>query len=264
MVIYAVSRLALSWVVSAEHFAPTDLIDPRSHRLRKWVIKWGLRPSFNSLLGTATPAIGNFDHGRDELERESRQRRDHVNEHKADQPSVALCPMATVTAQYHISLARALPAQLQRFLARYPHPSILPSSAAASAATTNEPQSLATDASSAAATATAGPDARASSQSQSSSPSPWPTFYQQATPNPFLPTKNPETGRWRPPVYSARRQAQLAKLARAHSVESLLPWTKKLADVRLAQRVEFGLRVKGTGVGQRVKGHKFERELIPK
>lgn len=57
---------------------------------------------------------------------------------------------------------------------------------------------------------------------------------------------------------------QLVKLAREHGVEELLPQTNKGTEYQLAQRVEHGLRVKGTGVGQRVKGHIHERHMIAK
>ena len=124
-----------------------------------------------------------------------------------------------------IELARALPPRLQTFLARYPSPKILP----------------------------AGVDPEAAK-----------TPYQQDTPNPFLPTKHPVTGRWHDPVYSLRRQAEIVKLARENGVEELLPYTPKGTYERLQKRVELGLRVKGTGVGQKVKGHKHERQMIAK
>ncbi|GBE83879.1 hypothetical protein SCP_0509360 [Sparassis crispa] len=41
--------------------------------------------------------------------------------------------------------------------------------------------------------------------------------------NPFLPHKNPDTGRWAPPKYSLRRQAELIKKARASNTLNLLP-----------------------------------------
>lgn len=67
------------------------------------------------------------------------------------------------------------------------------------------------------------------------------------------------TGRWHDPKFSLRRQADLVKLARAHGVEELLPHTVKGTEERLRRRQENGLRVKGTGVGQRVKGKESER-----
>ncbi|KAK3180653.1 54S ribosomal protein L25, mitochondrial [Lecanicillium sp. MT-2017a] len=91
-----------------------------------------------------------------------------------------------------------------------------------------------------------------------------PTVYQEERPNPFRFYKNKATGKWQDPVYSARRQAELVKLARDHGVEELLPETTKATDYRLAHRVEHGLRVKGTGVGQKVKGRIHERHMISK
>lgn len=90
------------------------------------------------------------------------------------------------------------------------------------------------------------------------------TPYQEERPDPFRFVKHPNTGRWQDPVYSQRRQAELVKLAREHGVEELLPETNKGTEFRLAQRVEHGLRVKGTGVGQKVKGHIHERHMIAK
>lgn len=79
--------------------------------------------------------------------------------------------------------------------------------------------------------------------------------------NPFLSHKNPKTGAWHPPIYSNRRQAELVKIAASYGVEELLPYSPKKTEERLKKRVELGLRVKGTGVGQKVKGHKWERTL---
>lgn len=90
------------------------------------------------------------------------------------------------------------------------------------------------------------------------------TAFQEARPNPFKVYKNPMTNKWQDPVYSQRRQAQLVQMAREHGVEHLLPETRKGTEYRLAHRVEHGLRVKGTGVGQSVKGHIHERHMIAK
>ncbi|KAK7408969.1 54S ribosomal protein L25, mitochondrial [Neonectria punicea] len=90
------------------------------------------------------------------------------------------------------------------------------------------------------------------------------TFYQEERANPFRFYKHPVTGRWQDPVYSQRRQAELVSMAREHGVEELLPETRKGTEYRLAHRVEHGLRVKGTGVGQKVKGHIHERHMIAK
>lgn len=133
--------------------------------------------------------------------------------------------MAASIASHRIGLAKALPPRLLVFMARYPHPSILPEGA--------DPEKSRTG-------------------------------YQQDTPNPFLPTKHPVTGRWHNPKYSLRRQAELVKLAREHGVEELLPYSHKGSETKIRKRVEFGLRVKGTGVGEQVKGHKHERNLVAK
>lgn len=44
-------------------------------------------------------------------------------------------------------------------------------------------------------------------------------------------------------------------------MESLLPFTVKGTEEKLKKRLEMGLRVKGTGVGERVKGKIEERTL---
>ncbi|KAF4979907.1 hypothetical protein FZEAL_3988 [Fusarium zealandicum] len=90
------------------------------------------------------------------------------------------------------------------------------------------------------------------------------TRFQEDKPNPFRFTKHPVTGKWHDPVYSQRRQAELVQMARENGVEELLPETRKGTEYRLAHRVEHGLRVKGTGVGQKVKGHIHERHMIAK
>jgi len=46
-------------------------------------------------------------------------------------------------------------------------------------------------------------------------------------PNPFLPHKNPLTGRWAPPKYSLRHQADLVKSANASNLTHLLPFGPK-------------------------------------
>lgn len=51
------------------------------------------------------------------------------------------------------------------------------------------------------------------------------------------------------------------KMARANGVEDLLPYTVKGTEERIMRRQEHGLRVKGTGVGQKVKGKLWERTM---
>jgi large subunit ribosomal protein L25 len=53
-------------------------------------------------------------------------------------------------------------------------------------------------------------------------------------PNPFLPHRNPQSGRWAPPKYSLRRQADLIKHARANEMLHLLPPGPKLSLAQLA------------------------------
>ncbi|CAK7562184.1 MAG: hypothetical protein SEPTF4163_000019 [Sporothrix epigloea] len=136
--------------------------------------------------------------------------------------------MASQLSSHYIQLAKTLPPRLLQFFARYP-----PAAIQATATST--------------ATVTAAP-----------------TGYQLEAPNPFKSTKNPVTGRWNDPVFSLRRQAELFKMARDHGVADLLPESSKNPETKLQKRVEFGLRVKGTGVGQKVKGHQYERQLIAK
>ncbi|KAK0734023.1 hypothetical protein B0T26DRAFT_631703 [Lasiosphaeria miniovina] len=132
--------------------------------------------------------------------------------------------MASISKK-HIQLALSLPPRLRTFFARYPAATILPEGTAPELAKTP---------------------------------------YQEEAPNPFLSTKHPVTGRWHDPKYSLRRQAELVKLARTHGVEELLPFTTKGTEERIRKRVGLGLRVKGTGVGEKVKGHKHERHLVAK
>ncbi|KAI8972855.1 hypothetical protein BD414DRAFT_525163 [Trametes punicea] len=113
--------------------------------------------------------------------------------------------------------------------------------------------------------------------------------------NPFLPHKNPDSGRWAPPKYSLRRQAELVKSARAVGLLHLLPPGPKLSPKELevssastsasapetseeanwwSAPVEWDgeykeKEVKGADVGNRLyagrkrmfKGHKWERTL---
>jgi large subunit ribosomal protein L25 len=51
------------------------------------------------------------------------------------------------------------------------------------------------------------------------------------------------------------------KLAVEYGVEELLPPGRKSTEYRNVKLVEKGLRVRGTGVGQKVKGHKWERTM---
>ena len=80
-------------------------------------------------------------------------------------------------------------------------------------------------------------------------------------PNPFLPQKL-QNGKWAGPRYGLRRQAELVKLAIRYDVEALLPAGRKSTEFKETRTAERGgLAVKGTGVGQKVKGHKWERTM---
>ncbi|KAH8087147.1 hypothetical protein BXZ70DRAFT_955764 [Cristinia sonorae] len=113
-------------------------------------------------------------------------------------------------------------------------------------------------------------------------------------PNPFLPRKNPETGRWAPSKYSLRQQSDLVKRARESNLLHLLPAGPKLSLAELrkakeqattaaattsngelyAQEIEWEGEVKekvvaGADIGNKLyagkkrmfKGHKWERTL---
>lgn len=79
-------------------------------------------------------------------------------------------------------------------------------------------------------------------------------------PNPFSPHKNQTTGLWHDPKYSLRQQSDLIKLAESHGLKTLMPDSIKSPQYRYTRRLE-GLKVKGTGVGNRVRGHWWERTL---
>lgn len=51
------------------------------------------------------------------------------------------------------------------------------------------------------------------------------------------------------------------KLAQKYNVEALLPPGRKSTEFKETRHSERGLAIKGTGIGQKVKGHKWERTL---
>jgi large subunit ribosomal protein L25 len=136
--------------------------------------------------------------------------------------------MSMTSIHHHIALAKGLPPRLLRFFARYPPPAILP------------------------------PASPTSSASEIQAPIP---NIQEVQPSPFKAHKSPITGKWHNPKFSLRRQAELVKLARKHGVEELLPQSVKSTAERIRRREENGLRVRGTGIGQKVKGKAWERTL---
>ncbi|OAP62111.1 hypothetical protein AYL99_04314 [Fonsecaea erecta] len=84
---------------------------------------------------------------------------------------------------------------------------------------------------------------------------------QKFPPNPFLPRKNFVTGRWAGPKIGLRRQADLVKLAKDLGIEELLPPGRKSSVFKESRLLQRGLRIRGTGEGQKVKGHKWERHM---
>jgi large subunit ribosomal protein L25 len=150
--------------------------------------------------------------------------------------------MAQVPRQTAIQLAKALPPRLQYFLKKWPTPAVL---GLAKALTPTESPS--TD-------STIPPDSQSNAFIPHGVQGAFPT-------SPFDAFKHPVTGKWHPPAYSLRRQAELVKLAQQHGVEDLLPYSIKGSAEKQRRREEHGLRVKGTGVGQKVKGKEWERTL---
>lgn len=146
-----------------------------------------------------------------------------------------------MTSRHYVKLAESLPPRLTRFFARYPPAAILQSrtSPNPSSSTTAPP-----------------PETSPSSVDQITAGLEGLSF-----PSPFRSHKHPVTGKWHDPVFSLRRQAELVKLARQHGVEELLPFTVKGTQERIRRRAENGLRVKGTGIGQKVKGKESERTM---
>ena len=57
--------------------------------------------------------------------------------------------------------------------------------------------------------------------------------------NPFVPHKNPKSGRWAPPKYSLRRQADLIKHARKSGALHLLPPGPKLSEAQLQLQLQL-------------------------
>ena len=146
-------------------------------------------------------------------------------------------------AENYVKLAQSLPPKLLRFFARYPPASIHRPLTTSPLTTTLNTSSLDSNPSHLETDISVDPPSPAKAS------------------NPFKPRKHPVTGAWHGPVFSLRRQADLVKLARNHGIEELLPHTIKKTEERLKKREKFGLRVRGTGVGQKVKGKAHERTL---
>ncbi|KAF2255222.1 hypothetical protein BU26DRAFT_514973 [Trematosphaeria pertusa] len=158
-----------------------------------------------------------------------------------------------MSTQQQIQLAKSLPPRLIRFFERFPPPALLQNTAApALRSAGTAPTTSPTD-----------PNAPAieSSTPELSSEAPPSSSSELPYHNPFLPRKNYTTGRWYGPAYGLRKQAELVKLAQTHGVLDLLPWTIKKPGEKEKRRIERGLQVKGTGVGEKVKGKLWERTL---
>ncbi|CAG8976598.1 hypothetical protein HYALB_00002111 [Hymenoscyphus albidus] len=136
--------------------------------------------------------------------------------------------------QEYIKLAQKLPPRLLQFFARYPTRQLAPHLSPSTP-----------------------------SPASSESPEPQREINISGMPyeNPFQRAIDPHSGKHQDPKFSLRRQADIAKLARKHGVEELLPFTVKNSQEKLRRRLENGLRVKGTGIGQRVKGKESERSM---
>ena len=176
-------------------------------------------------------------------------------------------------------LANTLPKPLLNFFRRFPPGSIAqtpPLTIEERIAPRAARQAAATEAAAAANPGQSSTESPTTPTSFSSSPSPTPSPWTSITPesqkallsaspladpnyNPFLPWRNPVTGRWRGAHYGLRRQADLCKMARKHGVEELLPWSPKLSWVKEEKKELKGLRVKGHLWERTMKGRLEER-----
>lgn len=196
------------------------------------------------------------------------------------------------TSQTSSQLVNSLPLRLRNFFARYP-PQIysaavrpkkktppLPAAAAATATSTAPTTSESTTAAPAPAPTQDQQTPQPTTLSPDSLPSPYISdrtapkppkpdplslpsrsllHSTREHPNPFLPIKRGK--KWQGPRYGLRQQADLVKLAIRYKVEELLPPGKKSTEYKEMRRAERGLAIKGTGIGEKVKGHKWERTM---
>ncbi|KAI9890010.1 MAG: hypothetical protein M1814_004526 [Vezdaea aestivalis] len=163
---------------------------------------------------------------------------------------------ATIPPRAYANLARdRLHPRLAQLFARYPSPVLLAAVKSASQPPSADPSRPAQPSSTPQLEASTGAD-----DTISTSPIPLPSSDSKYQ-SPFYPRWHPITKRFMGPVYSLRRQADLFKLARRQGVDELLPDSKKNPTTRTRLRQERGLRVRGTGEGQRPKGKKWERTM---
>ncbi|KAI9369770.1 hypothetical protein BJX61DRAFT_518326 [Aspergillus egyptiacus] len=185
--------------------------------------------------------------------------------------TVAAAATATTKAQGINPLSK-LPARLRNFFARYPpqyySAAVRPQPEPAVATATTSSSSSSADAADATTPALPSPytpnrDAKGHKRPDPTahSPSRALLYSSKEHPNPFLPIKNFRTGKWFGARIGLRRQAELVKLAIKYNVEALLPPGPKSTEYKETRRAEKGLQIKGTGIGQKVKGHKWERTM---
>ncbi|KAK3683191.1 54S ribosomal protein L25, mitochondrial [Vermiconidia calcicola] len=148
----------------------------------------------------------------------------------------------------HIRIAKSLDPRLLRFFKRFPPPEI--GAFASSPTPQTETIQIASN------TSSMDPNAAATTSTETVTSEPEDpraiTNSDGRKRNPFLAFKNPQTGNWHSPHYSLRRQAVLFKLAQEEGVLPLMPLCPKHPEVKEQKRVEQGLSVRGTGVGQAV------------
>ncbi|KAF2832301.1 hypothetical protein CC86DRAFT_366137 [Ophiobolus disseminans] len=183
-----------------------------------------------------------------------------------------------MSAHQQMKLAKALPPRLMRFFQRYPPPALFPNLASTSsiAAAATPPSAAPLEILQNAAETTSATPPVDTNASRAETLAPEVLSVPSTAPrnsripahahdlpyqNPFLPSKNFTTGRWQGPTFGLRKQADLVKIASEYGVVDLLPWTIKKPGEKEARRIEQGLMVKGTGVGQKVKGKSWERTL---
>ncbi|KAK1141548.1 hypothetical protein N8T08_008961 [Aspergillus melleus] len=164
------------------------------------------------------------------------------------------------STQATTGLVSKLPARLQNFFARYP-PQIYSAAVAPRASPEETTQAVSEESLPSPYTPNRDAKGYKHPDPKEFSPSKALLHTDPKHPNPFLPHKNFRTGKWTSPRYGLRTQADLVKLAVKYNVEALLPPGRKSTEFKETRRAERGLQIKGTGIGQKVKGHKWERTM---
>jgi large subunit ribosomal protein L25 len=155
------------------------------------------------------------------------------------------------------SITKNLPERLLRFFARYP-----PQKYSALVRPQPDPETTPkADSSTLPSPYTANRDAKGFQREDPRAPSASRSLLwsDPNSPNPFLPVKVGE--RWQGARIGLRRQADLVKMAKKYGVEALLPPGRKSTEFKETRLAEKGLTIKGTGIGQKVKGHRWERTM---